>query len=480
MTARIIDLGELRRDEAFPAYAAIFAPAADNPFLLSPVAMRWSAEIHLNRVADCRQFWLAQKKKLRVKLAELFETLLRQGYGDDYLAVFGRHPWQCLLYLYYQRQHGGRGLFLLQSPLDQNIYRSLNWEHWFAPQEDLAGHWQALATRGFTIEQFRSRQARLKRFIERIGVASPAAMASANENSMKRRFDRWLGRVWRWTLQQGSDLALFPWRDYELPLLPSVERDLEYPVNQWQYIAVLLREDFARLAQRLPLDDSIHVNRIGWQITLFNYRRIEVEISFRHPYCPHRDAPDFDTALYQLRYLYDDLMRELCARESDLDLPEAMPFIGWKLDIREHLQLTPQIWDLFARDVDSVDYRRIHELQNKLPLAFESYRFHTSYFPEDSFAAASIGVPGDDELESLAWVASAVNKPLFFYRDVIPIPCPQRLQKIFLERSSNQWWLDGDALRSIRDYYLLRDRRGRCSWVYRDADGAWFKQGEFS
>jgi len=30
-----------------------------------------------------------------------------------------------------------------------------------------------------------------------------------------------------------------------------------------------------------------------------------------------------------------------------------------------------------------------------------------------------------------------------------------------------------------KDYFLLKDRRGRSSWVYRDCDGKWFKQGEY-
>jgi hypothetical protein len=34
-------------------------------------------------------------------------------------------------------------------------------------------------------------------------------------------------------------------------------------------------------------------------------------------------------------------------------------------------------------------------------------------------------------------------------------------------------------LQSIRDYFILKDHRGRCSWAYCNQDGAWFKQGEF-
>ena len=53
------------------------------------------------------------------------------------------------------------------------------------------------------------------------------------------------------------------------------------------------------------------------------------------------------------------------------------------------------------------------------------------------------------------------------------------MQKFFLERNSNQWWLGEDALQSIRDYFILKDQHGRSSWVYRTQHGAWFKQGEF-
>jgi len=73
----------------------------------------------------------------------------------------------------------------------------------------------------------------------------------------------------------------------------------------------------------------------------------------------------------------------------------------------------------------------------------------------------------------------AANKPLFCYREPNPIETPSSRGRVFLERNSNQWWLGQDELQSIRDYFLLKDQRGRSSWVYRNSDGAWFKQGEF-
>jgi hypothetical protein len=61
--ARFVDLAELRDGEDFPCWAAIYAPGSDMPFVLSPQAMRWSDDIFLSRPAECRGFWMAQKKK---------------------------------------------------------------------------------------------------------------------------------------------------------------------------------------------------------------------------------------------------------------------------------------------------------------------------------------------------------------------------------------------------------------------------------
>ncbi len=476
---RIIDLAELRANDAFPAYAAIYSRQQANPHLLSASAMRWSDEITLSRLDDCRLFWLRQKKKLRCKLGELFEPLLAYHHGDDYLAVFGDHPWQCLLYLNYQLRHQGRGLFFLNSPINRNIYKTLGWDLWFEAQSRLCDHLRCINAPGFRLDAVRAAQGRLLRFIERIGIASPQAMSAADANSMQRRFGAWLARIWRWTFTGSSALADFPWIPLREARPPGCQRDLEYPVNQWASIETLLREDMAHLCRQFRQDDCEHVNRILWQITLFNYDRLEVELSFRHPYSLHRDQPEFSTALYQARYVYESAMRELETRDSDLDLPEQMPFLGWTLIVCERIQLAPMLWDLFAFESEQVDFKRVFALQNKLPWAFESYRLETSFFPEASFADAAAGSDPTAEFDDRQWASSAFNKPLFYYRQPRPIEAPGRLQKLFLERNSNQWWLGEDALQSIRDYYMIWDPERGASWVYRSADGSWFKQGEF-
>ncbi len=478
-SARIIDLGELRGEDDFPAYVAIHSEQAGSPYALSPTVMRWSENIHLSKLEDCRQFWLNQKKKLRCKLQQVFDPVLRHHYGDAYLAVFAGHPWQCLLYMQYQLQHQGSGFFFLQSRLDQNIYRRLDWDNWFSTQDQLVGHLLAFNAKGFREDSFRGRQSQFKRFIQRIGVATPFAMKQADANAIARRFGVWMGRIWSWNSTGSSELALFPWIELEQGKHPCVTRDLEYPVNSWAFIEVLLREDFSRLCDQFYRDDGEHVNRMQWQITLFNDQKINVELSFRHPYSLHRDMPEFNTAIYQARYIYDDLIGKLQARDSDLDLPETMPFIAWQVEVCERIQLPPMLWELFARQSDQIDYQQIMSLQNKLPVAFECYHSDPSFYPEQSFQSVSIGTEPSPPFDDYQWSGSSSGRPLFYYADVQAIDVPSGMQKFFLERNSNQWWLAEDALQSIRDYFVLKDHKGRASWVYRDGNGNWFKQGEY-
>jgi hypothetical protein len=487
MKTQVINLSEPRAQDHFPAYVALYSSAEHNPFLLSPTAMRWSQRITLARLEDCRPFWLAQKKKLRCKLADMFAPLLRHHCGEQYIAVFGEHPWQCLLYLYYQLSHQGSGLYLLQSRLDRNIYRTLGWACWFDAQADLAKHLVAINARGFEAQAFHAAQARMQRFIERIGVNTPAEMSAADANSITRRFGKWLGLIWRWSFTGSSDLQSFPWIKLAFGSVPVVRRDLEYPVNQWSFIEVLLREDLARLADQFHRDDCVHINRMLWEIVLFNDQKIAVELSFRHPYSLHRDAPGFATALYQARYIYDDLMRKLQARDHDLDLPDNMPFLCWRIEVCERVLLAPQLWELFATELDQIDYQQIMSLQNKLPIAFECFQASASFYPERSFVQIPIGGfgggAGDESFDHYPWSCAALNKPLFYFPTPLPMDNPRHsaspVEKIFLERNSSQWWLSPEGLQSIRDYFILRDRDGRRCWAFCNQDGAWFKQGEY-
>ena len=66
-TTKVIDLAELRDEDDFPSYVAVYGRSIDELEVLSPRVMRWSDDILLFSLDDCRRFWLDQKKKLRCK-----------------------------------------------------------------------------------------------------------------------------------------------------------------------------------------------------------------------------------------------------------------------------------------------------------------------------------------------------------------------------------------------------------------------------
>jgi len=89
---------------------------------------------------------------------------------------------------------------------------------------------------------------------------------------------------------------------------------------------------------------------------------------------------------------------------------------------------------------------------------------------------SGVAEPVYDEYQ---WSSCSTYRPLFYYQQQSEIEAPVPGQGSFLERCSSQWWLREAPEQQIKDYFLLRDGRGRASWVYRDFDGRWFKQGEY-
>ncbi|MFT5658028.1 MAG: hypothetical protein ACI9KN_001307 [Gammaproteobacteria bacterium] len=481
MTSKsVITINQLAQADAFPAYVAIHASQlANSPFVLSPTVMLWSDDILLCKVDDCEQFWLAQARKSGCDLTRLFDQLLQFHYGENTLAVFANHPWQCLVYLGYQMSQQAQGIYFLQTRLNRNIYKTLGWRFWFAPQDRLASHFESSGAKRFNAAAFRTKQSQLRRFVERVGLAGPFELKQADHRAITRRFDGWLGKIWRWSFNPSSDLQGFPWVSFAPPVNPVVNRDLEYPLNQWSYIEVLLQADFALLCGQFENDETVHVNRMLWQITLFNDQVVCVELSFRHPYSLHRESPEFGTAMYQARYVYDSLIRKLQTRDADLDLPETMPFISWRVEVCERIHLPPVLWDLFARDDTGINYEALFELQNKLPVTIESYRCDASFYPELSFSYTPIAAVAEDTFDQQQWSTSATDRPLFYYDTPQAIETPAFRPNQFLERCASRWWLLDDSQNHTKDYYVLKDGRGKASWVYRNHEGNWFKQGEY-
>jgi hypothetical protein len=500
--AKVIDLKTFSMDETCPFYGAFYCEmekVGKDIFSLTPWVMQWDKNIWLFNLSPCRNFWAIQKKKKGKNLYELFEQILDASFEREYISVFANHPWQCLLFLDFLLKKGAKGVFSLNTLLNRRMYESLSWDHWFKPLGTLSYHLNYLKVKGFKESQFRSKQAQLKRFIKRMDFWGPFDLSQADVASIKRRFSWWLGEVWAWTFygfledekqtpdlfnsaENQIDLGSFPWIPFQIEDPPRVIRHLEYPVNRWDVIESLLIEDFSRLCAMKSWSEQERVSSIIWAITLYNLEELKLELSFRNPYSLHMDSRNnFKTALYQTYYAYMGLVDKLKARDNDLDLPEEIPFVGWKVEINECLYISPQTMELISTENSGLNYEGVLDLQNKIPLPIESYVVLPDFVPDLSFRSEELGgntFKYDFSLNQ--WIEASFNRPFFYYRNPLPITSPLELKLKFLERTSNDWWTSENLMDMTKDYFLVEDREGRFIWVFRNSSGVWYKHGIYS
>lgn len=500
--AKVIDLKTFSMDETCPYFGAFYCEmekAGKGIFSLTPRVMQWDESTWLFDLSPCRNFWTIQKEKKGKNLYELFEQILDASFEREYLSVFANHPWQCLLFLDFLLEKRAKGVFSLNTLLNRRIYEGLSWDHWFEPLATLSDHLTHLKVKGFKESQFRSKQSQLKRFIKRMDLWGPFDLNQADVASIERRFSGWLGEVWTWTFrgfledekktpnlfnssESQTDLGSFPWIPLQLEIPPRAIRHLEYPVNRWDVIEPLLIEDFSKLCAMESWSEQERVGSIIWAITLYNLEELKLELSFRNPYSLHMDSRNnFKTALYQAYYAYMGLMDKLKARDTDLDLPEEIPFVSWKVEINERLYISPKTMELISTENSRLNYEGVLDLQNKIPLPIESYVVVPDFTADLSFRPEELGgntVKYDFSLSQ--WIEASFNRPFFYYRTPLPITSPQKSKPKFLERTSNDWWADENLMDITKDYFLVEDREGRFIWVFRNSSGVWYKHGIYS
>ncbi len=500
--AKVIDLKTFSTDENCPYFGAFYCEmekAGKDIFSLTPRVMQWDENTWLFDLSPCRNFWAIQKEKEGKNLYELLEQILNNSFEKGYLSVFGNHPWQCLLFLDFLLEKKSKGLFSLDTLLNRKIYESLSWDHWFEPLGILSDHLSYLKVKGFKESQFRSKQTQLKRFIKRMNLRGPFDLSQADVASIERRFSGWLGEIWAWTFhgfledeektpdlfkssENQIDLGSFPWIPFRIEDPPRAIRHLEYPVNRWDVIEPLLIEDLSKLCAMKSWSEQERVSSMIWAITLYNLEELKLELSFRNPYSLHMDSRNnFKTALYQAYYAYMGLMDKLKARDTDLDLPEEIPFVSWEVEINECLYISPQTMELISIENGGLNYKGVLDLQNKIPLPIESYVVVPDFTADLSFRPEESGgntFKYDFSLNQ--WIEASLNRPFFYYRNPLPITSPLESKPQFLERTSNDWWTGENLMDMTKDYFLVEDREGRFIWVFRDGSGIWYKHGIYS
>jgi hypothetical protein len=469
----------LKRGIELPAFLGIkgdFDP--DLGFEIGTRLMRFSDGLLLIDLKNVLNYW--KWSAGTEEILPFFESFLKKVFGDQKFC-FAHHPFQCVLMLEDQKED----FTCLGTPQGDQYYRHQSFEHWHKLLWQLRAHLPAKDQ-----SEYGRMIGRFERFVERMKITRPFELSSLKQDSLERRFGKWLGRVWHWSFtgfRSGTleatqgDLfqtnfdsfdTSFPWHEIEKGELPEVTRFLDYPLLEWDQFLDFMKEDLLKLLKNHPELKHKKVSRVDWEVSLESLEVHSCKIVFRNPHSLTADAPEFETFLFQAYYSYLEMMKKVESREEDLDYPLRMATVGWKLIISESLRLSPKNEDLLTGGVSSLRL----EMENKLPLSLDHYALKASFFPETSF-----GKSNEDYLgEKLPWLMASKRKPLFIFNKIEPLVLEGNYKRTFLERVASLWWGGSDPHLGDRDYYLIEDKEGLMWWAFQDPRGGWFKHGLFS
>ncbi len=471
----------LKRGQGLPSFLGIKGKLdPEEAFLIGSRVMQWSDEILFIDLSNVHHYWrwAAQGEELlpffERKFKEFFEA-------SDLKFCFAHHPFQAVLNLKLQEDH----LSCLGTPQGDLYFRQQDFRHWEDVLEEFGAHIPKKERR-----DFKKSIGRFNRFLERMKITKPFDILSIKQDSLERRFGKWLGRAWSWvfkgfdkgTLEPeqgdlfqtnflGFDMS-FPWHGVTIKDSPFVKRFLDHPLSEWEHMCEPLVEDMNKLLKNYRELQQERVTRVNWVVTLESLEVKSCSIIFRNPHSLLDDAPKFETFLFQAYYSYLSMMKELEQREDNLDFPIRMATVGWRLEVQESLRTAHLNEDLLSGGVSSSRM----EMENKLPLSLQSFGLRPSFFPETSFGSREDEYLG----EKLPWLAASKRKPLFVFKKIEPLNLEGNYKRTFLERVSTIWWHGSEPEMGDRDYYLIEDDGGIMWWAFQDPKGGWFKHGLFS
>ena len=480
-----------------PAFLITYSEPLEHPFFLTPQVMSWSQKIWIHDLRPTTAYWKAQFSKGTFK--NFIDRQLQSKLGNSFQAIYCDHPWQGLILLETLPASIDTSL-IFSGPLGQRYFKDMSWHEWMAPLPTLFAHFEALKT-SCKKSAIRSKMQQMTLSMKRLGVTGPGMFKNVSSSALTRRFGKVIGDAWRWTIgekkaRENVDLPLFqsaeqsfyqelytlegfPWQTYKTENIPQVSRSLEYSLNSWEPIEVLLREDLERLCQSSHYKKGELLNELEWSITLHNLKQKCLSLPFRNPHDLRQDGPSYSTALTQFFYSYESLIANLKEREDDLDLPPSIPIISWTLSMTSKMTASPQWLSLMTdHKTTNQEKLKILDLENKLPISMSQYRLNTAFDVGTSFELNVKKKDGSfSGFSSYSWQVSAQKRPLFVYST--PKSLSGRPHSLsFLERTHSNWWQESSTALYQRDYFQgYRNKQRR--WIYRDGEGHWFEGGLF-
>lgn len=462
---------------------------------LSCDVMIWNESIVIIDFRTTFSYWSLKARLIQLDFFSLLQKLLIQIFeGQNYLALLTKHPFCGLIILDYLEEKGMEGLYHGGAPLALKWYESLHFSNWFSPIDRLIDHWENGKELNFKASSFRRQRGQVERFIERMHFNRLKDYQQIHPDDFSKRFGAHWGMIWQWTWPQSTssnlplfdygpiqnfiDLHHFPWKNFTQEIRPNVQRTLDYGLNQWESIQWHLREDLEKLCRDCHLGQDESILEMRWEITLFHLEKITLPVHFRHPYQLQSESPNFETACSQIYFSFQSLMTQWKKRDQNLDLPEKIPFIAWRIEITKKLRKEVRFLDLFRGGKKDLFIQKMIELENKIPVSLLRYQILPSFIPEFSYTSRQQKFHGNEKNQSNLWNQQGRLRPYFFDPEVTAITPSPKSPKKFLERVTGHWWADHKSGEYLRDYYML-NYQGQLVWAYRDNFGNWWRHGTF-
>ncbi len=471
---------------------------------LTPRVMQWSEDTWIFDLSPCFSYWQAQAENLTIDVVSLIRKVLQQTFGSDsdntsigeaacYQASLAFSPWQAVFLLNYMKDRQIGGFVHRFSGFGNSLYHQASWEAWWQAAEEIAKHFVIAGRKRFKIDVFKSQRRRLQDAVKRLGAQLPSQLKQADHLSLKRRFGSTISELWQWTWQEeGKDdasvfakdvtsLLGFPWQNWHNSLQPKVERLLEAPLIEWEYIEPFLKEDFDRLCHLDSWDSQERVVSLEWHVVSSDMTSHIIPIHFRHPHCLHDERNCHRTAALQAMYAFEQTVAKTKGDYIDTDLYFS-PIISWTLEVTERIVIPPRILDLFGEG--SNECNQLNQLENRLAIKLAAFDMMNSWDPENSYRPYHFDKKRFDQYDNMSFRSlreTARERPLFIYDRPVHLTEQQgSTLRIFLERTMSRWWTHSNQRSWQRDYYKLMNKDHRCFWVYRNDKGEWFLHGIFA
>lgn len=473
-------------EDKIPHFILVRAQECPELYRLTPRVMNLKEDLYLLDLNSSQKYWQQIAIQKKVDLSELIEEVLRETYGGENLIVICEHPFQGLLLFQYFDQKKTTGIFYSETKISKNLYRALSWSHWAncAHLINQAFEKQNLLTK--ERKSAYSEIARLEKLMTSLGISSIGGMEQVDFEDLQRRFSVFIGHLWRWSfpdkfksnedaplLNFALDVAIldFPWVQFKINENPKVKTHLEFPLTDWNHVKPELEDSLIKISRQKELRSPYRVMEFIWILTLYDLEVCKLPIHFKFPLDMEKEKEnDFSTLLIQFEFAFQELNEKLKEKYEETDHVNCAYIIGWELEASQIIYPTSSNNDLF--DDWQNGQVKFRDFQNKLKNPLQRFEVLNIHIPSLNFQLYQ-----NEQEQNLSTILRV--QPFHLLATPKEISLDSIEFKRFIERTSSNWWQEGDEQSSYRDYYMC-EREGQIIYAYRDYQGKWYQHGIFS